>query len=86
MHESIKVSPEFFRVLSSKDPRIQLFLSQNQLHYLQTLPLWDLLSVEEQLFLQSFYYRKVTRRHVEGLIDPRQASWEPIRWCIKEAR
>jgi len=86
MNGPIRVSPEFFRVLSSKDPRIQLFLSQNQLHYLQTLPLWDLLSVEEQLFLQSFYYRKVTRKHVESLNDPRQATWEPVRWYTKEAR
>lgn len=74
MRGPVQVTPDFLRVLSSKDPRIQLFLSQNQLHFLQKLPVWGILSAEEQLFLQSFYYRKVSRKQVQ--VNPEQAMLE----------
>lgn len=84
MRGPFKVTPEFLRVLSSKDPRIQLFLAQNQLHFLQMLPVWGILSAEEQLFLQSFYYRKVSRKRAQDLIDPRPVIREDSLWCSKE--
>lgn len=58
MQETFVVTPEFIQGLTSKDPRIQLFLARNPFALLQSLPLWELLSADERLFLRHFNQRK----------------------------
>lgn len=58
MPDTFVVTPDFIQSLTSRDPRIQLFLARNQFSLLQSLPIWDLLSADERLFLRHFNQRK----------------------------
>lgn len=81
MSNPLVVTPDFVRALTAKDPRIQLYLARDQLSFLQRLPIWDLLSADERLFLRQYSRRQpISVRFDPALSSKDQdAAWERMR-------